>query len=467
MYKNVITLACVSRLILFFIQIIGNHLLPDHKADAFLATRTPVNNSWCNKMIDFGFTGFRHWDGEYFMHIAEHGYTYENVLAFYPIYPYIIRTTVDILVFIIPTNFDCALPRLLLLIGALWNVVFFCAAAIVLYKLTIIIFGDRNKARLAVLLFCFNPASIFFSAIYTESLFALLTFTTIWFCVQEKFIYACLPLALGMWCRANGLINYGFPLYYIFKRVYIQQNMLEFVKLSFKTLVITILIVCVCLAREFTIHKIFCMDNGIDFMQEIRQQAESENYILAGTHTLNKNTSPWCDEPFAFSYSYVQSKYWDVGFLRYYQWRQALNFILAFPILYVFISYSMKYGKRNFNVIFRLGFLRLKGFTEMALDARLYVFVAHGLFLTIFCILFVHIQVSTRLLCSASPLLYWIGAEYLTDCLRGRNGDNTKVRNMHLKDIFKLNLQNQWITQWFGAYYVIGTVCFANFYPWT
>jgi Mannosyltransferase (PIG-V) len=33
--------------------------------------------------------------------------------------------------------------------------------------------------------------------------------------------------------------------------------------------------------------------------------------------------------------TYIQRKYWNVGFLRYWQWKQIPNFILAFPILYV------------------------------------------------------------------------------------------------------------------------------------
>ena len=38
---------------------------------------------------------------------------------------------------------------------------------------------------------------------------------------------------------------------------------------------------------------------------------------------------------------------------------------------------------------------------------EMFVFIVHGLFVTLFCIFFVYTQVSTRLLCSASPLLYW------------------------------------------------------------
>jgi len=39
----------------------------------------------------------------------------------------------------------------------------------------------------------------------------------------------------------------------------------------------------------------------------------------------------WCHRPLPDLYSHVQTKYWGVGALRYYQWRQLPNFALAAP----------------------------------------------------------------------------------------------------------------------------------------
>jgi len=54
----------------------------------------------------------------------------------------------------------------------------FVAAALVLHRLGLATLGPRraDTALLAALLFCASPASVFFSAVYTESPFALCSF---------------------------------------------------------------------------------------------------------------------------------------------------------------------------------------------------------------------------------------------------------------------------------------------------
>lgn len=468
MYFYIIKSALISRLILFAMQCIGNNFIPDHDAGVFLAARTPINESWCNSIIDYGFSGFRRWDAEYFLHIAEHGYTYENTLAFYPLYPYIISYTTALLEMVVPESFDCATPHLLLLVGSLLNVVFFCLAAITLFELSTVVLGEKKKAAIAVFLFCYNPASIFFSAVYSESLFALLTFTTIWLCMLEYFYLASIPLALGIVCRSNGTINIGFLLYLFAKRVFVRQEMKDFLEQGQKMLVILVSIALMFISMQYSIYEMFCTNNKANFSEIIIEHAGKNSYVLAGKREEYKTASPWCDQPFASSYSYVQKHYWDVGFLNYYQWKQLPNFLLATPILCVFICFSVRYFKRNLHLVKRLGFRRPSGAPQAAVDEKLFVFVVHGMFLTVICILFVHIQVSTRFLASASPLLYWIGSQYFSVEISKKNAK----KGLHLTNIIctifrNKSLSNKILLVWFGLYFFIGTLSFVNFYPWT
>ena len=42
-------------------------------------------------------------------------------------------------------------------------------------------------------------------------------------------------------------------------------------------------------------------------------------------------------------YGYVQDKYWNVGFLRYFELRQLPNFILAAPVIYLVLAHSARF----------------------------------------------------------------------------------------------------------------------------
>ena len=82
----------------------------------------------------------------------------------------------------------------LVLAGLALNAAAFCAAALCLHRLSLRVLADaghrgtrgnaaaasdpgsvRSMANLSVLLFCFNPASVFYSAAYSESLFVAAT----------------------------------------------------------------------------------------------------------------------------------------------------------------------------------------------------------------------------------------------------------------------------------------------------
>ncbi|GFV62338.1 GPI mannosyltransferase 2 [Trichonephila clavipes] len=99
------------RLIVILLQVIFNRCVPDHNADAF---RLPYEKGVgaANSVISYLFEGFGRWDAQYFLHISLYGYTHENTLAFFPLFPVLLRNSCTILSIIFPfelSPLNCAL----------------------------------------------------------------------------------------------------------------------------------------------------------------------------------------------------------------------------------------------------------------------------------------------------------------------------------------------------------------------
>ncbi|XP_055308174.1 GPI mannosyltransferase 2-like [Sitodiplosis mosellana] len=450
--KLVIWLAILSRVLIIILQSFSNLFFPDHDAKVFVSPLTPPLNgsSTCHSIIDTIFGGFRRWDAEYFLHIAEHGYTYENTLVFYPLFPFCVRYITNIAHTIL--GIECEFRDLSLVVAVVLNVIFFVKAALVLHQLTIETFNNYRLARIVATLFCINPASIFFSAPYTESLFCWLSFSVMLHCARNEIRDAILPLALSLWCRSNGLLNFGFILYYVTRDIWSKgtTNWIHFLKGFFKVLSCAIVAGIAFVIVQAYYFSLYCEGNPLEMNEAVLNYGNKNNFLLAG-----HQKPQWCSFAVPFSYSYLQAYYWNVGFLKYYEFKQIPNFLLAAPILVMIISDAVRFLIENPIIAMRLGLIHTK---ENAEKSSQFVYVIHALVLSIFCLLFVHIQVSTRMLASSSPYIYWICAQHF--------------QKEHHQNSFKAFLQpkshsTKFIKAWFLGYFVIGTVLFSNFLPWT
>lgn len=442
MNEKVTKIAIASRLILFCIQFVANNLISDHVADAFRSPKpSDYNENFMESFLNFFTSGFRRWDAEYFLHIAEYGYTYEHTLAFYPLFPGILNIFGRVVHLAMPY---ISLRCTLLITGIVINIYFFHRAANCLYDLTQKVFKDPTKSWNTIVLFCFNPASIFFSAPYSEGLFCWLTFSLMLEVTSRRMSFWKITsaLALSIVCRSNGLVNLGFPVYFALR----SRSFYQILKAA---LIILISLVPLTVYNFFAYQK-FCGEGNVDLFNahpvEIIQQAQEENFVLSDV--VNKTeTSEWCEKVFPFPYSYIQRHYWDVGFLRYYQIKQLPNFLLAMPVLVFLVYQSFKYFMGVFKNISQ------KGLLQTISEMKTIPFVIHALFLTVFCALFVHVQVSTRLLASATPCLYWFAVDLMPPTFQ----------EVRLKSI----RGGGGILYWFAGYFIVGTVLFSNFFPWT
>ncbi|KRT81413.1 hypothetical protein AMK59_5120, partial [Oryctes borbonicus] len=233
-YKdNIIKYAVGSRLIVFFLQLLSNILIPDHNANVFLYPKENVTATNLDNVVHTMFEGFTKWDAQYFIHIALYGYTYENTIAFFPLYPLIIRYLSWVL-----HNFlsILSIQSVILLVSFTFNLYLFQKTALILFELSRM-FQSLQFAYTVSILFCFNPASIFFSSIYSECLFCFLSFQSMlqgikfsveWLQSPSKYLslrncWSCMVyISLSTITRSNGNLNIVFFIY-IYLRVLVDK----------------------------------------------------------------------------------------------------------------------------------------------------------------------------------------------------------------------------------------------------
>lgn len=469
MPTNITKLAIFSRLFVIFLQCISNLLIEDHNAgDVFRAPTDPLKKQKCDTIVEMLLGGFRRWDAEYYLHISEHGYTYENTLAFLPLYPLCIKLIRFGLINVTPF---LSVQALSLLIGVILNVIFFAKAANTLYELGCKVLRDPRKAEIATVLFCFNPASIFFTAPYCESLYSWLSFSVMLKCFEDiNSVLIIVPLSLSILCRSNGLINIGFFVYFGAKKMFSQSTVLSFITVLLKLISILIIIAFHFGLMQVYNYYLFCLKKSFSFPEFIKDFAVKNDFVLAGNRT-NDSVSPWCSSNLPISYSYVQDHYWNVGFLRYYEFKQIPNFLLATPIVLIILINSFKYFRRHQAYSWRLGIFNLKPKVLRSIqvaDQNQFVFVVHAVAMTLFCLLFVHVQVTTRILSSSNPMLYFFCANYfLTGYDEHKKNDDKRQDEVNMFDIKRLSYLQKLIIYYFLGYYAVGTALFSNYFPWT
>jgi hypothetical protein len=133
-------------------------------------------------------------DSAFYLGIAAHGYgaSAASTTAFYPLYPLAIR------VIGIVVGSD-------VIAGVLISAACFAGALVLLHRLTELELG-RRAADAAVLLLAFAPLSFFFTAVYTESIFLLLSVGAVFAARRERWMLAGVLGALAALTRPTGIL---------------------------------------------------------------------------------------------------------------------------------------------------------------------------------------------------------------------------------------------------------------------
>ena len=420
-------------MILVQFQVIINMAIPDHEAEGVFINLDLVSNqkkAVIDQIIFTVFSGLNSWDSQYYTFIARNGYDEESKLVFLPLFPLCLRYFSKIVQVL---TLNALHETSIMLISAfVLNTIFFVIAVFAIHRLTLVLIDPSGEfAFKTVGRFIVSPATVFFLATYTESMFAALTFTSLLMIHQNQVFTGSILIALSTLTRSNGLITIGF-LFHHLVLLYVNGRIgnLQFL---FKVIMSTVV----------TIFPFF-------YYQFI--------YIKATYCGFDYDKSKWsfchASRDWETPYNYLQSRYWKQGFLNYWKLKQIPNFILAMPIILVIVITSITWILINKKLTSNLGFVPLKGKQDEETRENprenfwkckfMVPFIFHGLFLVIYGLFFTHVQVITRLICSSTPLIYWIAAAF-------PSGSGPEK-----------------IIHWyFLSYIFLGIVLFSNFYPWT
>jgi hypothetical protein len=133
-----------------------------------------------------------HWDGSWFLLIAQRGYARRDTAAFFPLYPVLVRGLERVV-----GSYAAAALTL--------SLVCYLAAMLVLYLLVTREFGTRVAAMTVTLVSLF-PTALVFGAAYSESLFLLLTVGCFLLASHRRWLLAGLVGALASLTRSTGIL---------------------------------------------------------------------------------------------------------------------------------------------------------------------------------------------------------------------------------------------------------------------
>ncbi|CAM0949832.1 unnamed protein product [Alopecurus aequalis] len=456
----VVRLATVSRALVLALSLLARVLFRPYDTSASLhppclsSPSFPSPASSYNSTAAAAISSFAVWDGVHFARSAECGYEYEQSFAFLPLLP-------ASMALLSRTLFAPLVPVLgyravLVISGHVLNNVAFVAAAAYFYRLSVLILKDSGAAYRASVLFCFNPASVFYSSL------------------------------------SNGALNAGYFCFQTLLQAYDAAIQKKRPILAVQALITGFV------RSTFIFLPFFAF--------------QAYGYFNICLHGNTDELRPWCKAKLPLLYSFIQSHYWGVGFLRYFQVKQLPNFLLASPALSLAV-YSIAHYTKMLRQLFQSNSIheqiiatvegrsveacessdvdmvlksefstglnnkkqahtevkKRRSATAEAASAssdgngstgrslkvdkdecsiQVLPFILHLTFMTFTAFFVMHVQVSTRFL-SASPPIYWAASRILVS----RKGSNKRW--------------GYFIVVYFIAYILLGSLLFPNFYPFT
>ena len=460
---GVVWTALFSRLFLLTAMIISNALIADHNASGvfiFPQEHFDANERTLDEGLSDVWKTFTKWDAAYFLHIARDGYQFEAEHAFFPLYPVLIKFLARVIALISSLSVD----KSIVMAGISISIGCFVLSTVVLWYLLSHFQVSACLRSTAVLLFILNPANVFFTTVYTESLFSCLTFGGMVAWETGYYLPAVIVFALASATRSNGVFAVVFVVSHVFINDFILRNSADdkhFVNNAFRS-GLKMLVASGMIYLPFIVYSIVCyckLCNMCYIDMSLCQFSEwfctsFQNSSICERNKAYSEVLIECDMPISTIYGSIQKNYWGVGFMRYYLWKQLPNFMLAFPVLAICFKITVHFFTSFGHHIACTEAEKLqtrfqRGFYSFLLYNRLVLpYLMHMVAIMMIAVFYAHIQISTRLLFSSCPLL----------CLH---------LGQYLESAKQLNVNINWLFLYFASFNIMGVLLHPNYFPWT
>ncbi|CCF57069.1 hypothetical protein KAFR_0C00740 [Kazachstania africana CBS 2517] len=275
------------------------------------------------------------WDAVYFIKGMIDSPEFENEFAFSLLWKKLVKMS---------TNGDNFYR--ILYTAVFYENIFHLLSCLVLYHLTLETFGSKRKfsremALKTSILFVFTSAAGFLLSIYSESLSCLLAFTGVWlrelsvkFVSSKQFdipwkywplyvIATTLCFTLATVNRTNCILLGLFYIFDLFQLIKLRHYKKAFL---IPFLAGFLMFSCIIYQQYYIPFRTFCPQRG--------EWCHTQIYGFITKESL---------------YSFIQSRYWNVGFLRYWTISNVPNFIMGFPNLIILV-YSIIYFTRVYPI---------------------------------------------------------------------------------------------------------------------
>ena len=186
---KVLLIGLSSRLLIFGAALLGSLF----STSAKIVSTIPIINL------------FSQWDGGWYSQIAVFGYPAGNNplsgnWAFFPLYPFLMRF------FGTPLFGIMSFDQAVLISGFLISNILFFVSLILFYHVTKLVFGKSTLALISTVFFAFWPGALFYSTVYSESLFMTLALGAFYFLEKAQSGKSAILGFFAALTRSNGFL---------------------------------------------------------------------------------------------------------------------------------------------------------------------------------------------------------------------------------------------------------------------